>query len=163
MLHRLILLAALAAPLAAGCNEGPTKVQVPDGPVTAKTLELFLPEKMGGAEAMSRKAQDDKLAASAYRTSTGFINVNLSLVRSLSFQRAQVEGEEQTMVGKHKARRVVYESGSQSELHLLLSDRISVYVSVEGSVPTSRLVELAQAIDLDGLDALASRIPEPAP
>jgi hypothetical protein len=169
----LLVVALFLAAGACSCSEaGPAdhstgasaeKVTVPDGPVTSNTLLLFVPESLGGGKKQMRQVVDEALAAGAYQTPAGFINVNIALTRSLSFERAAVEGDEQTMVGRFKARRVVYESGSKSELRLFLAERIAVMVSIEGSVPTERLVALAAELDLDGLEALAARIPQPPP
>jgi hypothetical protein len=140
---------------------GPLKVTVPDGPVTADTLLLFVPKKLGGHAADMRQRVDEALVAGAYRTPTGYINLNLSLSRSTSFDRAQSEGKEQIKVGRFAARNVVYESGSKTELRMFVGDRINVDVTREGKVPIEQLIAIAAELDLDGLDALAKRVPAP--
>lgn len=164
--------AAKSEPAKRGPVAGPSAIAVPDGPVTAKTLVAFLPERMAGASADMREAVDEALAAAAYRTPTGFVNVNLSLVRDLGFERAQVKGAETdaksesngiakqgVAVGSERALVLVY--GGKTELLMLIADRIALSVSREGTETPAAMVALAQSIDLATLATLARRIPAP--
>lgn len=147
-----------------------------DGPVTVSTLVGFLPERMRDAPATNRQAVDDALAAASYRTPEGFININLALVRDVDFARAQVRGAEDdavvenpgarfskrgVAVGSHRALVVTYASGNKTEIEMLLRDRIELRVSTERTETPEAMVALVQAIDLDGLVALAERVPAP--
>lgn len=157
-------------------TEAKPAVVVPDGPVTSTTLLAFLPETLGGSPVEFKQAADEALAAAAYRTPTGYINVNLSITRDVEFDRAQVAGAESDVVqrnpaagmgkrgiavGSHRGLFRTYTSGSKVELAMFLGDRINVNISREGEHAPAALVELAQELDLDGLAALASRVPAP--
>jgi hypothetical protein len=153
-------------------------VEVAEGPVTSQTLLAFMPATLGDAAIEMKQVADEALAAASYRTPTGFINVNLSLTRDLDFDRAMVEGarsdeverneaagiaKQGVAVGTYRAVFLDYLSGSKGELRMFLGDRISVNISREGKQAPEALVALAQELDLDGLAALAPRVPAPMP
>jgi hypothetical protein len=85
-------------------------------------------------------------------------------------QSDEVEGNESTgitkqgvAVGKHRAVFLDYLSSSKGELRMFLGDRVNVNISREGKQSPEALVALAQELDLDGLAALAPRVPAPVP
>jgi hypothetical protein len=159
-------------------NTVATKPVVPDGPVTAQTLLAFVPETLGGARAEYRQVADEALVAAAYRTPTGFINVNLALTPHIESDRLQVKGAESdevvrnegaglekrgVLVGSRRALFVRFLSGNQVELSMFIEDRINVRVSREGTATPEELVALMKELDLDGLAAIAPRVPAPPP
>jgi hypothetical protein len=142
----------------------------------ARRLLAYLPTSLGGVRAVSREVADTHSVHAAYRTDSGFINVNLSVTRSVSFDRAQVRGAEDdtfvqssaagegrggVAVGRFRALYVAFHSGSQTELRLFLEDRINVSLSIEGRHTPEAMVALAAGLDLEGLARLASRQPSP--
>ena len=142
--------------------------------ITSETLLSFLPAEMGGAHATRRQVIDDHLVFAAYRTPTGFINVNLAITRSVSFDRAQVDeaGSDEVhhnavsdhrgvAVGRFRGVLITRHSGNSTELRLFLGDRINVELVVEGRVSREDMVALANTLDLNGLAAIAARIPAP--
>lgn len=140
-----------------------------------RALLRFLPAELAGARAASREVGDTHLVHAAYRTETGFINVNLSVTRSVAFDRAQVEGAERDAVvetptttrrgiaiGRFRALYLAFRSGSETELRLFLEDRVNVTVSREGRHAPEEMVHLAEGLDLEGLARFAATVPAPA-
>jgi hypothetical protein len=73
---------AVATALLLACTQPdaatkPAKVEVAEGPVTSQTLLAFMPATLGDAAIEMKQVADEALAAAAYRTPSGYINVNL--------------------------------------------------------------------------------------
>lgn len=165
-----LLIACVVAPSAAA-NRAPARV-------TAQALLPFVPRTMIGIRAETRRVVDDYGVHAAYRTPTGYINIQLAITRDVGFDRAQLAGidsdepernraagveRQGVAIGRFRALVVRYESGLKTDLKMFLGDRINVDVSREGSIPTAEVVALAEALDLEGLERLARRIPAPVP
>jgi hypothetical protein len=171
--------------IALGCGEEPREpaprgepapsetVIDEDAPVTAQTLFAFVPERLGGYEAVMRQVSNP-LAIGAYRAPSGLINLNLGITQSVVFDRAQVRSADSdaierseaagvetqgVAVGRFRGLRVTM--SQQTELRLFLEERIHVRVSMEGQHTNEELVALARELDLEGLARLAPRIPAP--